>query len=456
MKSNQSSTSMITAGLLLGMMLASLDQTIVTTAMPTIVEQLGGFSIYSWVFSVYMLASTITMPIYGKLADVLGRKKTYMAGLMIFLAGSALCGAAGNMTELIIYRGLQGLGAGALMPIAFTLVADLYPPETRGKFMGLFASVFTLTSILGPVLGGYIAEHWHWGWIFFINLPIGAGALILIAAALKESKGKERRSIDWLGAIWFSCSIVSFLLALVLAGNEQGSGSRYDWSSPQIIGLCCIGVLLLAMFLWTETKAKEPMIPLGLFKNRTITLSSIAGFFMSAGMFGVIAYVPLFVQGVIGVSPSVAGYLLTPLMLASAVSSTIGGRLMSKVSYRTILVPSLVLMAVAIILLAQMSANTTTFQLVLYLVLTGLGMGAVYPALGTAAQSAVDPGNRGVATSTSQFFRSIGGTIGVSVLGNAFNHVFVICAMFVGIALVASVFMGDARLVASAKNGAVK
>jgi predicted MFS family arabinose efflux permease len=238
----------------------------------------------------------------------------------------------------------------------------------------------------------------------------------------------------------------------VLVGNEQGSGSRYDWSSPQIIGLCFIGVLLLAIFLWTETKAKEPMIPLVLFKNRTITLSSIAGFFMSAGMFGVIAYVPLFVQGVIGVSPSVAGYLLTPLMLASAVSSTIGGRLMSKVSYRTILVPSLVLMAVAIILLAQMSANTTTLQLVLNLVLTGLGMGAVYPALGTAAQSAVDQGNRGVATSTSQFFRSIGGTIGVSVLGNSFNHVFVICAMFVGIALVASVFMGDARLVALGKN----
>jgi EmrB/QacA subfamily drug resistance transporter len=235
-------TGLITTGLLMGLILSSLDQTIVSTAMPTAVKELGGFSLYSWVFAVYMLASTTTMPIYGKLADLFGRRKMYLTGLFLFLTGSALCGLAGNMTELIVFRGIQGLGAGALMPIAFAIVGDIYPPEKLGKFQGLFGAVFAISSILGPALGGFIAEHWSWGWIFFMNLPIGIPAFLIMAAALKENKSTEQRSIDWFGAIALSGAIVSILLALVLGGDDQGAGTH----KPQIVGLLSIGALLLA------------------------------------------------------------------------------------------------------------------------------------------------------------------------------------------------------------------
>lgn len=446
----------------MGLILASIDQTIVSTAMPTIIKQLDGLSLYSWVFTIYMLASTTTIPVYGKLADLFGRRNVYLIGLSLFLIGSVLCGFAGSMTQLIVFRGIQGLGAGALMPIAFTIVGDLYPPESRGKFMGLFSAVFSISSILGPVLGGMISEHLGWGWIFFINLPIGIPAIYLMAAAWKESKRYSRRSIDWTGVVTFSISIVSLLLALVLSGD-----------SLTIIALFSLSALFLALFIWIEAKAKEPMLPLHLFKIRVIAFGNIAGFFMSAGMFGAIAFIPLFAQDVMGVSPTYAGYILIPLMLSVVITTTIGGRLMSKVSYRVILVPSMALMAIGLGLLGGMTVDTTALQLVLYMIITGLGMGALYPVVGTAAQSAVEPGIRGVATSSSQFFRSIGGTIGVSVLGSLLtrrmvtggsetdsrvvlshnlNSIFLVGLGFVIIALIACFLMGDARLVPKASK----
>ncbi|NIK72490.1 EmrB/QacA subfamily drug resistance transporter [Paenibacillus sp. BK720] len=452
----------ITISLLMGLILASIDQTIVSTAMPTIIKQLDGLSLYSWVFTIYMLASTTTIPVYGKLADLFGRRNVYLIGLSLFLIGSVLCGFAGSMTQLIVFRGIQGLGAGALMPIAFTIVGDLYPPESRGKFMGLFSAVFSISSILGPVLGGMISEHLGWGWIFFINLPIGIPAIYLMAAAWKESKRYARRSIDWAGVVTFSISIVSLLLALVLSGD-----------SSTIIALFSLSALFLALFIWIEAKAKEPMLPLHLFKIRVIAFGNIAGFFMSAGMFGAIAFIPLFAQDVMGVSPTYAGYILIPLMLSVVITTTIGGRLMSKVSYRVILVPSMALMAIGLGLLGGMTVDTTAMQLVLYMIITGLGMGALYPVVGTAAQSAVEPGIRGVATSSSQFFRSIGGTIGVSVLGSLLtqrmvtggsetdsrvvlshnlNSIFLVELGFVIIALIACFLMGDARLVPKASK----
>ncbi|MFC0330508.1 MDR family MFS transporter [Paenibacillus sepulcri] len=473
----------ITAGLLLGLVLASLDQTIVSTAMPTIVKDLSGLHLYSWVFAIYMLASTTTIPIYGKLADLFGRKKVYMAGLLVFLAGSALCAMSGTMTELIIFRAVQGLGAGALMPIAFTIVGDLYPPERRGKFQGLFGGVFALTSTFGPTLGGIIVNYWHWGWIFLINLPIGIAAVLIILIAMKESKGAEKRSIDWYGAVTLSGAVVSVLLALVLAGGGQEDGTHLGWGSWQIVSLFAVSALLLGLFLWIETRTHEPIIPLQLFKLREIAFGNIAGFFMSAAMFGAIAYIPLYIQGVIGVSPSVAGYILTPLMLSVVITSTYGGRLMGKVSFRTLLLPSLAMMAGGLLLLSTMTAETTLAQIILYMIVTGLGIGAVFPVLGTAAMSAVDFENRGAATSSSQFFRSIGGTIGVSVFGSllaqrmtldpqqlldgdsrsklpgnelmelqqlfssALDHLFAIGSVLVLIALAASFFMGNARLV---------
>ncbi|SDD31689.1 drug resistance transporter, EmrB/QacA subfamily [Paenibacillus sp. UNCCL117] len=460
----QPKVKLVTISLLMGLVLASIDQTIVSTAMPTVIKQLDGLSLYSWVFTIYMLASTTTIPIYGKLADLFGRRNVYLTGLSLFLLGSVLCGFAGSMMQLIFFRGIQGLGAGALLPVAFTIVGDLYPPESRGKFMSLFSAVFSISSILGPALGGIISEYLGWGWIFFINLPIGIPAICLMAAAWKESKRYARRSIDWAGIATFSISIVSLLLAPVLSGDP-----------PTRIVLFSLSALFIALFIGIETKAKEPMLPLHLFKIRVIAFGNMAGFFMSAGMFGAIAFIPLFAQDVMGVSPTYAGYILIPLMLSVVVTTTIGGRLMSKVSYRAILVPSMALMAMGLGLLGRMTVDTTALQLVFYMIITGLGMGALYPVVGTAAQSAVEPGIRGVATSSSQFFRSIGGTIGVSVLGSlltqgmvagsseadsgmalshTLNHIFLVSLGFVIVALIACFLMGNARLVP--KAGKVK
>ncbi|MED4583402.1 MDR family MFS transporter [Brevibacillus choshinensis] len=456
MSSDARHVRLITTGLLLGLILSSIDQTIVSTAMPSVSNELGGISLYSWVFAIYMLASTTSMPIYGKTADLFGRKKMYLIGLFFFLAGSALCGFAQTMTELIVYRGIQGLGAGALMPIAFTILADIYPPEKIGKFQGMFSAVFAVSSVLGPAIGGTIVEQWHWGWIFFINLPIGIPAFFLLAFSLKEKKGHEKRSIDWMGAVTLSGAVISLLLAMVLIGNGQEGGVPSEWQSPRTIGLLSASTILLALFLWLETKAKEPIIPLHLFKLPVIAFGNISGFFVSAALFSAIAYIPLFVQGGIGLSPSQAGYLLSPLMLATVVTSSIGGRLMSKVSYRTILLPSLAVMASGFFLLQLIDMDTPTSVIVLDLIVIGLGMGAVYPTLGTAAVRSVDPVNRGVASSSSQFFRSIGGTIGVSVLGSLLSHsfqtVFFAGFFFVCVSLLATVFLGKARLIPKATS----
>ncbi|WP_134687550.1 MDR family MFS transporter [Brevibacillus migulae] len=412
---------LITAGLLLGLVLSSLEQTVVSTAMPAIVKELGGLSLYSWVFTLYMLTSTVTMPIYGKLADLFGRKKVYLVGLSLFLGGSALCGFAGSMLELILYRGIQGLGAGALMPVAFTIIADLFPPEKRARFMGVFSAVFTLSSILGPTVGGFLVEYGDWSFIFFLNLPIGIPAFFLIAYALQESMAMEKRRVDWIGAVTFTAAVVSILLALVMGGEQhQGEINQGGWGSPLVVALFSTGLLLLALFVWIENKVTEPMIPLHLFRIRTLLFSNLTGFFASGALFGGIAYIPLFVQAVIGVSPSMAGYSLTPLMLASVVTSTISGRLMKKLSYRAILIVSLALMTAGFFLLSRMTAATSIGEMILLMAITGLGMGAIFPTVGTAAQNAVDMRNRGVATSTNQFFRSIGGTIGVSILGSLF------------------------------------
>ncbi len=413
MKEQKRQVNLVTAGLLLGLVLASLDQTIVATAMPTITKEWAGLSLYSWVFAIYMLASTITMPIYGKLADLFGTRIVYLSGLALFLAGSLLCGWSGSMMELITARGVQGLGAGALLPIAFTIVGELYPPEQRGKFQGLFGAVFALASMVGPTLGGIIVEKWDWGWIFFLNLPIGIPAFLLIALAWRGKTIRDKKpQIDWYGAISLSAAVLAILLALVIGGERHDA-----WGSWPVLGLFGTGLLLTGLFIWVESKAKEPLLPLSLFRIPAIGFGNIAGFFVSAALFGAIAYIPLFVQGVRGASPAEAGYMLTPLMLSVAVSSAIGGRLLAKASFRAILVPSLVLIAIGFYLLGQLQATTPNSQLLVSMIVTGLGMGAVFPALGTAAQSAVPPEARGVAMSTSQFFRSIGGTMGISVFG---------------------------------------
>jgi EmrB/QacA subfamily drug resistance transporter len=408
---------LIVIGLMIGLLLSALDQTIVSTAMPTVINKLHGFNLYSWVFSIYMLTSTTAVPIFGKLADLYGRRPIYLVGMGFFIVGSALCGLSHNMTELIVFRGIQGIGAGALMPLAMTIIGDIYPPDKRGKMQGIFGAVFGLSSILGPGAGGFIVDHWSWQWIFYVNLPFGIIAAIILSIALKETRSKEKRSIDWFGAIFLTGAIVSILLGLVLAGNTDQPGTHYAWGSPQIIGLFSIGAILVAAFLLIEARAKEPIIPLSLFKNRVITIVSISGFFMGTGMFGAITYIPLFVQGVVGESASKAGYILTPLMLSLIFSSIIGGRIISKVTYRTIIMTGMAIMGLGFYLMSTMSVDTTNLSVVIYMIITGLGMGSLMPTFTIAVQSAVGPELRGVATSSSQFFRSIGGTMGVSIMG---------------------------------------
>ncbi|MEF3304044.1 MDR family MFS transporter [Paenibacillus sp. GYB003] len=407
----------VLAGLLLGMLLGALDQTIMATAMPTVIQQLGGLSLYSWVFSVYMLASTTSMPIFGKLADLYGRKKMYMIGMGLFVGGSALCGLAANMTELIVFRGIQGIGAGALMPLAITIIADMMPPEKRANMQGMFGVVFALTSIVGPAVGGFIVDHFSWNWIFYVNLPIGLAAMAIIAAALKESRSPGKRSIDWPGAALLSGSIVSVMLALVFGGGAGENAASYGWGSPFVIGLFAVGAALLGLFLWAETKAKEPILPLSLFRNRVVAVSFATGFMMNAAMFGAITYIPLYVQGIVGVSASLAGYILTPLMLAVVAASIVSGRLLAKVQYRVLIACGLAVMAIGFYLMSTMDVHTTKTTIVLYMIVAGLGMGPLMPAINTAAQEAADRKQRGVVTSSVQFFRSVGGTIGVSVLG---------------------------------------
>jgi EmrB/QacA subfamily drug resistance transporter len=408
---------LIVIGLMVGLLLSALDQTIVSTAMPTVINKLHGFNLYSWVFSIYMLTSTTAVPIFGKLADLYGRRKIYLVGMGFFIVGSALCGFSHNMTELIVYRGIQGIGAGALMPLAMTIIGDIYPPDKRGKMQGIFGAVFGLSSVIGPAVGGFIVDHLAWQWIFYVNLPFGILASVILGIALKEKKSTEKRSIDWFGAISLSGAVVAILLGLVLAGDTSQPGTHYAWGSPQIIGLFSIGAILIGAFLLIEAKAKEAIIPLHLFKNKVFSVVSISGFFMGTGMFGAITYIPLFVQGVVGTSASLAGYVLTPLMLALIFASIIGGRIISKVTYRSIIMVSMSIMGLGFILMSTMNVHTTNLTVVLYMIITGLGMGSLMPTFTIAVQSALPQNVRGVATSSSQFFRSIGGTMGVSIMG---------------------------------------
>jgi EmrB/QacA subfamily drug resistance transporter len=424
--------------------------------MPTVARQLGGFTSYSWAFTVYMLASTTVMPIYGKWADVFGRKRIFLLGMLLFLMGSLLCGFAGSMEQLIVYRGIQGLGAGALLPIAFTIAADLFPPEQRARFMSLFSAVFAFSSVCGPAVGGLLAD-WSWSLIFWINIPFGGAALIVMAVLLDEKRNPRprlRHPMDWLGTFTLTGAVIGLQLALVMGGRE------YEWDSVVILGLLVGCACLMAMFIRIEMKAKEPLVPLSLFRMPTFAATGAAGFFVSAGMFGAIAYIPLFVQNVKGVQPAVTGYILTPLMLATVVTTMGSRRWMTRVSYRTILVPSLLMTLTGFLLFSQVHEDMTAWQLVTYMIVTGLGLGAVFPVIGTAAQHAVSWSQRGAATASNQFLRSIGGTFGVSIMGgmlpsqaedsavlsHAIGAMFLVGASFVTVGLLSSLAMGGAEL----------
>ncbi len=405
----------VTIGLMLGMSLAALDTTIVGTALPSIVGKLGGITLYSWVFSAYLLTSTTTVPIYGKLADLYGRKPLFLFGTAVFLIGSAASGAAQSMEQLIIFRAIQGLGAGAVLPIVLTIIGDIFELKERAKVQGLFSGVWGLSSIVGPALGGLIVDHFSWRWVFYINIPFGLLSAFLLIIALKEDVERKKRSLDYVGTLSLTGGIVALLFAVL-----QG-GTSWAWNSLPSIGLFAVAAILLVLFLLQERRAAEPILPLTLFSNRIIAIASIGGVILGVVMFGITSYVPLFVQGVRGGTATSAGITLGPLLLAWPIAATLSSRIVIRFGYRFTAVIGAIFEAVGVGIVALFNVSTGLPLIIVAMILTGTGLGLLSTAFILSVQNAVPWNLRGVATASTQFFRTIGGTIGVAIMGTILN-----------------------------------
>ncbi|GAB6928491.1 MDR family MFS transporter [Paenibacillus sp. JCM 10914] len=411
MNAQQSNIKLVVAGLLLGIFMSAIDNTIVATALPTIIRDLQGFDQVVWVTSVYMVAVMAGTPIFGKLSDMYGRKRFFIFGLIVFLLGSALCGMAGSMGELIIYRAIQGIGGGALMPIAFTIVFDLFPPEKRGKMTGLLGAVFGTSSIMGPLLGAFITDSIGWEWIFYVNLPIGVVAFILIMTSYKESLSHAKQKIDWIGAATLVGAIVCLMFGLELGGHT------YAWDSPQIMGLFAGFIALFIIFLVAETRAPEPIISFKMFQKRLFASSNIVALFYGATFIVATIFIPIFVSGVYGGSATNAGLILMPMMLGSVFGSQGGGMLTTRTSFRNIMIVSVICFIAGIACLSTISPETPRYLLTIYMVLTGFGVGFSFSVLSMASIHNFDARQRGAATSTNSFLRSFGMTVGITIFG---------------------------------------
>lgn len=398
------------------LLLASLGQTIVSTALPTIVGQLGGLDHLTWVVIAYLLSSTVVAPIYGKLGDLYGRKIVLQVAIVIFLAGSVLSALANTMTFLIAARAIQGLGGGGLMVVAMTVVADIIPPRQRGKVQGLFGAVFGVATVVGPLLGGFIVEHLPWQWIFLINLPLGILALAVIAFALKPRTERLKHSIDYAGFVLLSGGLTAFVLATSLGGNT------WPWFSAQIIGLIAFAIAALAVFLWVESRAAEPVLPLHLFRNNTFAVTSAVGFLVGMAMFGSITFLPMYLQLAKGVSPTDSALQLVPMMVGLIGASMISGFMMTRTGrYRLLPIMATFVLTIGLLLLANMQLDTPSWQVALFMFLVGVGIGPVNSVSITATQNAVSRDVVGTATAGTTLFRQIGGSIGVSVFGAIFS-----------------------------------
>ncbi len=408
-------------GLMLGALLAAIDQTIVGTAEPRIIASLSGFDRYPWVATLYLLTSTVSVPIFASLSDRYGRKPFFMLGSTLFVLASALCGAAGELTflpidgmgQLIIFRGLQGIGGGMVTGILFTIVGDIFSPLERGRYQGLFAALWGVASIFGPTLGGWLTDNWSWRACFYVNLPVGAIALAAIHFEFPHMKPRgSQRQLDWAGFATLIGSVVPLLLALTWA-------PRYGWASTRVVSLLVLSGVTLAALLVAESRAAEPIIPLELFSHPVIGLCSAAAFVLGVGMFGVIIYLPLFMQGVLGVSATQSGNLLTPLLMGVVVASIVGGQAISRTGeYKAIGVIGSVLIAFGMILFARMDGETTRSYVAWAMVIAGFGMGLLQPVYTLAVQNVAPRKWMGAATSSTIFFRSIGSTVGVAAFGS--------------------------------------
>ncbi|HXX90247.1 MAG TPA: MDR family MFS transporter [Acidimicrobiales bacterium] len=407
----------ILGALMLGMFLASLDQTIVSTALPTIAGDLHGLNHLSWVVTAYLLSSTISTPLWGKLGDLYGRKNLFQLAIAIFLAGSMLAGLSQDMIQLIGFRAVQGVGAGGLMVGAQAIIGDVVPARQRGRYMGYFGAVFAISSVAGPLIGGLFTQHLTWRWIFYINVPIGIVAMFAIATVLHLPVTRVPHRIDWAGAALLSSGTTAVILLTTWGGNQ------YAWGSGLIVGLGLAGVGLLAAFCLVEAKAEEPLIPLGLFRNRTFSASSAVGFIIGFAMFGAIVYLPLYLQVVRGATPTVSGLQLLPMVVGMLITFIVSGRLVSSTGrYKVFPVVGSLVLAVGLFLLSRLGPDTAYATAALYMLVVGLGVGMVMQILVVAVQNAVPYEQLGTATSTATFFRLIGGAFGVAALGAVFNN----------------------------------
>lgn len=410
------------AGVMLAMFLSSLDQTVVGTAMPRIIADLGGFSHYTWVATSYMVASTVVMPVVGKLTDMFGRKPFYLAGLIIFLLGSVFCGLSQTMTQITLARGFQGIGAGFMMTNAFTVVADLFPPAERGKYQGFMSAIFGISSVVGPTLGGYITDTLSWHWIFFINIPLGIVIItlfILYFPAIRTDRHTHR--VDYAGVGTLVMAVIPLLLALSWGGSE------YEWLSAPIVVSFTVSAVGLGLFFWVERRAAEPIVPLSIFKNRIVSTSFAIIFLNGIAMFGGIFFIPLYFQGVLGLSATSSGNFLTPMMLGMVTGGAASGQVLSRFGghYRRHGILGLALMTIGIFLLSRMGPDSSYGMAVLYIVLTGIGLGITMPIYVIAIQNVVPYKVLGASTSLVAFSRSIGGSLGVAVFGSVMTNHFI-------------------------------
>ncbi|WP_309094082.1 MDR family MFS transporter [Streptomyces sp.] len=401
--------------LLLGMLLAALDQTIVSTALPTIVSDLGGLDHLSWVVTAYLLAATAATPLWGKLGDQYGRKRLFQTAIVIFLLGSALCGVAQDMAQLIAFRAVQGLGGGGLIVLSMAIVGDLVPPRERGRYQGLFGAVFGATSVLGPLLGGLFTQHLSWRWVFYVNLPVGIVALAVIAAVLRIPRKDQRHVIDYLGTFLIAAVATCLVLVASLGGTTWG------WGSVQIVGLAVLGVVLAVVFVAVERRAAEPVLPLRLFRVRTFTLSAVISFVVGFAMFGAMTYLPTFLQVVQGISPTMSGVHMLPMVLGLLLASTASGQIVSRTGrWKVFPIAGTGITTLGLLLLHQLDENSSTAELSGFFFVFGLGLGLVMQVLVLIVQNAVPYEDLGVATSGATFFRSIGASFGVAVFGTVF------------------------------------